>query len=129
MAGIRSIINVIQTQIQDIRAQQSRALNKQREFAPAFAQAFRNTGGFFTPEQFDKRFNALSKELPSADPTELANALGGSLSAVGVTNKQEAEMPLTPRVLHFDSHRFKTPKRNRSWPRSAARWPKGLRFR
>lgn len=92
MAGIRAIVSVIQSQIQDIRAQQDRSLNKQREFAPAFAQAFRNTGGFFTPEKFDKRFNKLSKELPSADPTELANALGGSFSAVGVTNKREAEI-------------------------------------
>eukprot|EP00913_Durusdinium_trenchii_P028459 g26687.t1 len=90
--GIQVIVAQVRRELEMLKQVQKEAQEKHLEFGPAVAQAFRNSGGAFTPEEFNKRVLDLTSQLKSADPTAVANTLGSAISSIGPTNKKELEL-------------------------------------
>lgn len=90
IGGMLAIVNQIKREYDNMVSRQKEAAGTQVGFETQLAEAVRNAAGLLTGEEVKKETLRIA-EKTAADPAAVASALSSTLSAVGPTNKAEAQ--------------------------------------
>lgn len=90
VAGVMAIANQIRREYDNLVSRQKDAANAQIGFETQLAEAVRNAAGLLTGDEIKKKTIEIAGQV-SADQSAVAAALSSTLSAVGPTNRAEAQ--------------------------------------